>query len=126
MIVGNTDESKRSVGITFVSSLLLSLLPSALPFHEFSFFLKMANKSIFTSFTLAFNVTCILPEKMGRGVRSVSQNPYPIAIYDQDLRSGEFSLRYSRLKMSKFTKKCMAIRTLSDTAFGCHTFLCKF
>ena len=28
--------------------------------------------------------------------------------------------------MSKFTKKCMAIRTLSDTASGCHTFLCKF
>ena len=25
-------------------------------------------------------------------------------------------LRYSHLKMSKFTKKCMAIRTLSDTA----------
>ena len=36
------------------------------------------------------------------------------------------SLRYSHLKMSKFTKKCMAIRTLSDTASGCHTFLCKF
>ena len=28
------------------------------------------------------------------------------------------------LKMSKFTKKCMAIRTLSDTASGCRTFLC--
>ena len=28
--------------------------------------------------------------------------------------------------MSKFTKKCMAIRTLSDTESGCHTFLCKF
>ena len=28
--------------------------------------------------------------------------------------------------MSKFKKKCMAIRTLSDTASGCHTFLCKF
>ena len=27
--------------------------------------------------------------------------------------------------MSKFTKKCMAIRTLSDTASGCHTFLCQ-
>ena len=30
------------------------------------------------------------------------------------------------VKMSKFTKKCMAIQTLSDTASGCHTFLCKF
>ena len=30
---------------------------------------------------------------------------------------------YSRLKMSKFTKKCMAIQTLSNTASECHTFL---
>ena len=28
--------------------------------------------------------------------------------------------------MSKFTKKCMAIRTLSDTGSGRHTFLCNF
>ena len=33
----------------------------------------------------------ILPEKLGRGVRPASQNPYPI--YDQNLR---FSLPYLR------------------------------
>ena len=31
--------------------------------------------------------------------------------------------RYSHLKMSNFTNKCMAIRTLSDTASGRQTFL---
>jgi len=35
-------------------------------------------------------------------------------------------LRYSDSKTSKFIRKCMAIRTLSDPASGCHTFLCKF
>ena len=32
------------------------------------------------------------------------------------LYQARFSLRYTHLKMSKFSKKCMAIRTLSDTA----------
>ena len=35
IIVGNTEESKSSVQITFVSSMLLFLLSSALPLHGF-------------------------------------------------------------------------------------------
>ena len=34
------------------------------------------------------------------------------------IRRGKFLLRYSDLKTSKFTKKCMAIRTLCRTASG--------
>ena len=51
-----------------------------------------------------------------------SQNPQVWCL------SGKFLLRYSDLKTSKFTKKCIAIRTLCRTASGGdgHTFLCKF
>ena len=38
---------------------------------------------------MAFSPGGVLPEKLGKGVRLASQNPYPI--YDQNLR---FSLPY--------------------------------
>ena len=40
--------------------------------------------------------------------------------------SGKCLLRNSDLKTSKFTKKCMAIRTLVGQRPDGYTFLCKF
>ena len=41
-------------------------------------------------------------------------------------RSGQFSLRYSDLKTSTFTKKCMESGRRVGQRPDCHTFLCKF
>ena len=38
----------------------------------------------------------------------------------------KFSLRYSDLKTSKFTKKCMASGGRVGQRPDCHAFLCKF
>ena len=54
------------------------------------FFLCIGDKSTFTkSVCLVPDGEGVLPQKLGRGVRSASQNPYPI--YDRDFR---FSLPY--------------------------------
>ena len=52
------------------------------------------------------------------GVRVTTDSPAAVCVVLYHVQ------HYCRLKMSKFTKECMAIRTLSDTAPGCHTFLC--
>ena len=56
--------------------------------------------------------------------QNVQTKLYKIPKFGVNRPNSKQDTMYSHLKMSKFTKKCMATRTISDTAYGCHTFLC--